>query len=70
MHVPTQAFITKNILKVCQSSVPTKDTRVPVTQNILQKLINGLPMHPKRIIEGFPKKKVYLWLFCVSKFSF
>lgn len=38
MHDPTKAFITKKILKGCQSSVPTKDTRLPITRDILQKL--------------------------------
>ena len=39
---PTQTFITKKILKGCQASVPMRDTRLPITPNILRKLLNAL----------------------------
>lgn len=54
MQDPTQAFITKKILKGCKSSVPTKDTRLPITPDILQKLLHALahtvPQYSLRIL--------------------
>ncbi|XP_048748643.2 uncharacterized protein LOC125660876 [Ostrea edulis] len=39
---PTQAFVTKKIIKGCQALGPTKDTRLPITADILQQLLNAL----------------------------
>lgn len=54
MQDPTQAFITRKILKGCKSSVPTKDTRLPITPDILQKLLQALahtvPQYSLRIL--------------------
>lgn len=54
MQDPTQAFIIKNILKSCKSSVPTKDTCLPITPDILQKLLYALahtvPQYSLRIL--------------------
>lgn len=55
MQDPAQAFITKKMLKGCKSSVPTKDTRLPITpEDILQKLLHALahtvPQYSLRIL--------------------
>ena len=51
---PTQTFIAKIILKGCQASVPMRDTRLPITPNILRKLLNALahivPQYSLRIL--------------------
>ena len=39
---PTQAFVTKKILKGCQCLGSTKDTRLPITPEILRKIIHAL----------------------------
>lgn len=39
---PTQAFVTKKILKGCQALGQRKDTRLPITAPILQKLLAAL----------------------------
>ena len=39
---PTQAFVTKKILKGCQCLGSTKDTRLPITPEILLKIIHAL----------------------------
>lgn len=39
---PTQAFVTKKILKGCQAIGQRKDTRLPITAPILQKLLSAL----------------------------
>lgn len=54
LHDPTQAFITKKILRGCQASAPTRDTRLPITPNILRQLLNALvhtvPQYSLRIL--------------------
>lgn len=54
LYDPTQAFVTKKILKGCQSSVPTRDARLPITPEILRQLLNALahtvPQHSLRIL--------------------
>lgn len=42
IHDPTQAFVTKTILKGSQSLHPSKDSRLTITPEILQKIINAL----------------------------
>ena len=51
---PTQTFITRKILKGCQALVPMRHTRLPITPNILRKLLNALahtvPQYSLRIL--------------------
>ena len=51
---PTQAFITKKILRGCQSLGPTRDTRLPITPHILRRLLDALvhtvPQYSLRIL--------------------
>ena len=51
---PTLAIVTKKILKGCQSSVPTRDARLPISLEILRQLLNALahtvPQHSLRIL--------------------
>mgnify|MGYP003692077389 CR=1 FL=1 len=51
---PTQAFITKKILRGCQSLGPTRDTRLPITPDKLRRLLNALvhtvPQYSLRIL--------------------
>ena len=42
LYDQTQAFVTKKILKGCQSSVPSGDARLPITPEILWQLLNAL----------------------------
>ncbi|XP_062601811.1 integrase/recombinase xerD homolog [Saccostrea cucullata] len=42
MSDPTQAFVVKKILKGCQTLGPRKDTRLPITAPILQRLVQAL----------------------------
>ena len=54
LYDQTQAFVTKKILKGCQSSVPSGDARLPITPEILRQLLNALahtvPQHSLRIL--------------------
>lgn len=51
---PTQAFVTKKILKGCQAIGQRKDTRLPITAPILQKLLSALEhtvsQYPTRLL--------------------
>jgi integrase len=54
LHDPTQVFITKKILKGCQASASSRDMRLPITPNILQRLLDALvhtvPQYSLRIL--------------------
>lgn len=63
---PTQAFVTKTILKGCQAHSQRKDTRLPITVPILQKLLSAL----EHTVSQYPIKLLYHAVFLLAFHGF
>lgn len=63
---PTQAFVTKKILKGCQALGSRKDTRLPITAPILQKLIAAL----EHTVSQYPVRLLLRALFLMAFHAF
>ncbi|XP_062574792.1 uncharacterized protein LOC134236633 [Saccostrea cucullata] len=60
---PTQTFIVRKLLKGCSRLLPSQDTRLPITKEILHKLINANKMTVSQPLNQLLLKALYLLCF-------